>query len=171
MDMTPSEGRGLTMPAKQAWGTTPGGYLRAERSADVGSGEAAWAAASAALLEWGVKTRSGFSVTPPGPAVAGARPTIVVRALGVTVREPVEVLEVAHTPLRVALAYRTLPGHPVRGEEAFILHRGAPGEEFSLTLRSLTRPSDRWWWALAFPALLVAQAVVRRRYFRALREG
>jgi uncharacterized protein (UPF0548 family) len=147
------------MPAKEEWGTTPGGYLRAERSADVGSGEAAWTAASAALLEWGVKTRSGFSVTPPGPAVAGARPTIVVRALGVTVREPVEVLEVAHTPLRVALAYRTLPGHPVRGEE------------FSLTLRSLTRPSDRWWWALAFPALLVAQAVVRRRYFRALREG
>ena len=162
-------GRGLTMPGERSWGTTPRGYLRAELTAGVGSGEAAWEAAAAALLEWGVKTRSGFSVPPPGVAVAGARPTIVVRALGVTVREPVEVVEVVDTPRRVALAYRTLPGHPVRGEEAFILHRDAEGGSFSLTLRSLTRPSDRPGWALAFPALLVAQAAVRRRYFRALR--
>ena len=168
--MTVSGSRGLTMPGREAWGTTPRGYLRAELTSGVGSGEAAWAAAGATLLEWGVKTRSGFSVTPPGTAVVGARPTIVVRALGVRVREPVEIVEVVDTPLRGALAYRTLPGHPVRGEEAFILHRAAVGGPFSLTLRSLTRPSDRLGWALAFPALLAAQAVVRRRYFRALRE-
>jgi uncharacterized protein (UPF0548 family) len=79
----------------------------------------------------------------------------------------VRVVAVVDWPTRCGFAYGTLDGHPVSGEEAFIVHRGGDGEVW-LTLRSLTRPSrDGWRWV--FPVLLVAQRYYRRRYRRALK--
>ncbi|RBY88507.1 DUF1990 family protein [Blastococcus sp. TF02A-26] len=60
-----------------------------------------------------------------------------------------------------------MEGHPVSGEEAFVLSRADDGV-VHLTLRSLTRPG-RGVWRLAFPAVLVAQRWYRWRYRRALR--
>ena len=57
-------------------------------------------------------------------------------------------------------------GHPVSGEEAFVVHRDGGGSVW-LTLRSLTRPGHGRW-RLAFPAVLVAQRWYRWRYRRAL---
>ena len=71
------------------------------------------------------------------------------------------------TPERAAFAYRTLPGHPIDGEEAFLLSRGEDGT-VTLGIRSLTRPAAEAHWRLAYPGLLVAQSVARRRYLRAL---
>ena len=87
--------------------------------------------------------------------------------LWVTVREPVEVVEVVESATRVGFSYRTLPGHPVSGEEAFIVHRN--GDDVVLTIRSLTRPAPEQPWRALFPLLRVAQLVARRRYLRALR--
>ena len=67
----------------------------------------------------------------------------------------------------VGFSYRALPGHPVRGEETFVVHRD--GDTVLLTIRSLTRPAPRGFWRAAYPALLVAQRVARARYVRALR--
>ena len=67
---------------------------------------------------------------------------------------------------RSGFAYGTLDGHPVSGEEAFIVHRSPDGIVW-LTLRSLTRPAPGLW-RLAFPAILPAQRWYRRRYARAL---
>ena len=89
--------------------------------------------------------------------------------LGLTVREPVRVVAVVDQPARCGFAYGTLDGHPVSGEEAFIVHRAADGQVW-LTLRSLTRASrDGWRWA--FPVLLIAQRYYRRRYLGALRDS
>ena len=88
-------------------------------------------------------------------------------AFGLSVREPVEVVAVVQQPDRVGFAYRTLPGHPVSGEEAFIAHRA--GDAVVLTIRSLTRPGDRPRWRAAYAGLLIAQQVARRRYLRSLR--
>nr|WP_245723533.1 DUF1990 family protein [Microbacterium humi] len=63
-------------------------------------------------------------------------------------------------------AYRTLPGHPISGEEAFIVHRN--GDSVVLTIRSLTRPADSPVWAPMHPFLRAAQAALRRRYRSAL---
>ena len=68
---------------------------------------------------------------------------------------------------RCGFAYGTLEGHPVTGEEAYIVTRRPDGSVW-LTIRSLTRPG-RGAWRAAYPAALVAQAVYRRRYVRALR--
>jgi uncharacterized protein (UPF0548 family) len=85
-----------------------------------------------------------------------------------SVHEPVRVVTVTNTDDRCGFAYGTLPGHPVSGEEAFIVHRNDGGTVF-LTLRSLTKPAPSGFWRLVFPALLMAQRVFRRRYLRALR--
>ena len=157
----------MTHPAEADWREPAHGFRRWERSTVLGTGPAVWEWARTEVLRWGVKTRSGFAVTPLEQVRAGERPTIVAHAFGLAVREPVEVVDVVDTPNRVGCAYRTLPGHPVSGEEAFIVHRDA--ETVTLTVRSLTRASRTPRWRAIYPALLVAQAVARRRYLRALR--
>jgi len=176
---------GATRPADQRWAQRPSGYHAFERTVRIGHGEADWAGAGGALLRWGVKERSGFTVEPgPGPAsgpasgpgagpgadglVERGRSYWLVAALGpFTVREPVRVVAVVDESDRCGFAYGTLQGHPVSGEEAFIVHR-TPGGDVWLTLRSLTRAAPGRW-RLAFPAALVAQHWYRRRYLRALR--
>lgn len=157
----------LTQVAARVWRERPREYRVWEGSAEVGSGDEFWRWASAEVLRWGVKTRSGFTVDPDHRVSPGDRPIITARALGLSVREPVEVVEVIDTDNRVGFAYRTLPRHPVSGEEAFIVER--VGASVTLSIRSLTRASETWQWRPAYPLLLVAQVIARRRYLLALR--
>ncbi|SFR92039.1 Uncharacterized protein, UPF0548 family [Agromyces sp. CF514] len=143
------------------------GFRRSEVSAHVGSGDDVWDRASRDILHWMVKTRSGFHVDDARAVTSGARLTITARVLDITVREPVEVADVVITPSRVGFAYRTLAGHPVSGEEAFIVHR--EGTDVFLTVRSLTSPAPQQPWRSLHPLLRVAQIVARRRYLRSLR--
>ncbi|MGH1550822.1 DUF1990 family protein [Leifsonia poae] len=156
------------MPEARSWEPTDPAYRRVEVSAVVGRGDDYWTRATHDLLRWAVKTRSGFRVDSAGPVQAGRHERIRVRLPGITIVEPVEVVSVVEEPSRVGFAYRTLPGHPVDGEEAFILDRAADGT-IALTVRSLTRRAPQQPWRLLFPLLLVAQRVAKRRYLRALR--
>jgi uncharacterized protein (UPF0548 family) len=158
----------MTMPEAPVWGASAAAFRRSEVRAVIGRGDDAWRRAADDVLRWRVKTRSGFLVGDDSPVRAGQRERIRVRVLGVTVVEPVEVVAVVDEPDRVGFSYRTLPGHPVDGEEAFIVHREADGEVV-LTVRSLTRPAPQQPWRALHPALRVAQLVARRRYLRALR--
>lgn len=160
-------GPSMTAPHLSVWpADTREGFRRSEVSALVGRGEDTWRRTAADLLRWKVKTRSGFRVEDDRPATAGAELVVTVRVLGVVIREPIQVVEVVDTEDRVGYSYRTLPGHPVSGEEAFIVHR--EGDRILVTVRSLTRPSPQQPWRALFPLLQVAQLVVRRRYLRAL---
>jgi uncharacterized protein (UPF0548 family) len=82
--------------------------------------------------------------------------------------EPVRVVAVVDEPLRCGFAYGTLEGHPVSGEEAFVIFREAERAPVHLTIRSLTRAAPKGLWRHAFPALLAAQRMFRRRYLRSL---
>ncbi|MGN6124983.1 MAG: DUF1990 family protein [Humibacter sp.] len=156
-----------TRPADAVWREPSPGFRRWERSTVLGDGPEVWEWASTQVLRWGVKTRSGFSVAPATTVTAGSRPVIVAHPFGLSVREPVEVVEVVELPDRVGFTYRTLSGHPISGEEAFIVHRNSG--VVTLTIRSLTRPGHQLHWKLLYPTLLIAQTVARRRYLRALR--
>ncbi|NMD58128.1 MULTISPECIES: DUF1990 family protein [Tsukamurella] len=156
----------MTRPAAPAWVDAPSGFRRAEIVTTIGHGDEEFARAAHDVLHWAVKTRSGFAVSTDGPVEPGQRVTVTAWVAGVTVREPVEVVDVVRTADRVGFSYRTLPGHPVRGEEAFVVHRD--GDAVLLTIRSLTRPAPRGFWRAVYPALLVAQRVARARYVRAL---
>ncbi|MGW6196763.1 DUF1990 family protein [Kribbella sp. NPDC055110] len=161
---------GATCVSDLDWTTTPPGYRCFERTTHIGQGPECWEVASAALGQWTIKTRSGFSVQPSTdgePAVREGRDYTLLAALGpYTLREPVRVVAVVARPDRCGFAYGTRPGHPVSGEEAFIVHRSPDGAVW-LTIRSMTRPGRGLWW-LAFPGVLVAQRWYRRRYQRAL---
>lgn len=82
------------------------------------------------------------------------------------VAAPVRVVYVIDAPTRKGFAYGTLHGHPENGEESFIVEQTDDGSVW-LEIRSLSRPSSRWWWAL-YPVLRVTQAYFTSRYFRSL---
>jgi uncharacterized protein (UPF0548 family) len=163
---------GLTRPGDEVWSEFPEGYRRHAVTVRLGHGAACWDEVSSAVLDWQVKIRSGFAVEALTDGIRvreGADYRLTAFVGPFTVREPVRVTAVVDRPTRCGFAYGTLGGHPVSGEEAFIVHRDADGL-VRLTLRSLTRPArGLWWWA--FPALLVAQRHYRRRYLHALRAG
>lgn len=159
---------GATEPGSVPW-SPPARWRAFERTAVIGRGDEVWSESSRAVLEWGVKTRSGFRVEPGGRVRVGDRHQLRAVVGPFSVLEPVEVVAVVETDDRCGFAYGTLPGHPVRGEEAFVVHRDGAGTVY-LTLRSLTRAGSGRWRA-AFPAILVAQRRYRRRYLRALGRG
>jgi uncharacterized protein (UPF0548 family) len=148
------------------------GFRCFSRSVRVGAGAECWDRASSDLLAWAVKTRSGFAVEPDvatasGRIVAGADYWLVARFGPLRVREPVRVVAVIVEPDRIGYAYGTLVGHPIAGEESFVLTRRADGSVW-FTLRSITRPASGRWRVL-FPGVLIAQRWYRWRYLRALR--
>lgn len=148
-------------------GTTLTGGAGFERTVRIGSGEAHWVFAAAEILRWGVKTRSGFSVDGARTVVLGQRYWLLATLGPLRLREPVQVMAVVDEPDLKGFAYGTLAGHPVRGEEAFLVERRPDGSVW-LTIRSRTRAA-RGLWSIAYPAALVAQRLYRRRYFAALR--
>ncbi|MGX1810714.1 DUF1990 family protein [Nocardia sp. NPDC055321] len=165
---------GATAPAAERW-TDPGaGFRRFERTVPLGRGDALWDSASEALMHWEVKQRSGFRVTPLSTtelrATLDADYRITATIGPIKIHEPARVVAVVDTPTRRGFAYGTLPGHPVSGEEAFIVHR-TPDDTVHLTLRSLTRPAPTTPWRPLFPILLVPQRLYRRRYLRSLLPG
>ena len=161
-----------TRVADAAWTAHPVGYRRFEQAVLIGEGTTPWEAASAAVLRWEVKTRSGFAVecAGPDPEVMEGQDCELVAMLGpIRLREPVRVVTVVNGPDRCGFSYGTREGHPVSGEEAFIVHRSPDGKVW-FTLRSLTRPAPGIR-KLAFPIALLAQRFYRRRYARALVAG
>lgn len=110
----------------------------------------------------------GWPATDPGtcPVSRGAEVVITARLFTVTIVEPVKVVTVVEESDRVGFAYRTMPGHPVSGEEAFIVHRD--GQEVRLTVRSLTRAAPQQPWRALYPLLRIAQRIARWRYLRSL---
>ena len=174
-DAAASLRRGKTHPGISEWGlaavSSSDGYRVSSVTGLVGTGPEAWGRASEDVLRWAVKTRSGFTVNTAYPVAEGQYVEVTAGLWGVKVIEPVEVVAVVNTLERVGFSYRTLPGHPVSGEEAFIVHRNGTGagDEVFLTIRSLTRAASRQPWRFLFPVLMVVQKLVRRRYLRALR--
>ncbi|RAX48993.1 DUF1990 domain-containing protein [Arthrobacter sp. AQ5-05] len=157
----------MTNPDLGLWPPSDGKYRRSEASSVIGTGDQVWERSIAEVLRWGVKTASGFTVGSSATVRAGDRVEVTARLFGVGIIEPVEVVAVVDEPDRVGFSYRTLPGHPVSGEEAFMVSRH--GDEVRLTVRSLTRAAPQQPWRALFPLLLIVQGIVRRRYLRALR--
>jgi uncharacterized protein (UPF0548 family) len=165
------ESVGATHIDEKLWRADQAGFRHLATRVEIGRGQDCWEQSRAALLAWGVKTRSGFTVEAAAGdsarVVQGADFWLIANVGPWRVREPVRVVAVIDELERCGFAYGTLTGHPVSGEEAFILDRTSDGSVW-LTLRSLTRP-PKGPWRLAYPLVLIAQRWYRRRYQRALR--
>jgi uncharacterized protein (UPF0548 family) len=126
------------------------------------------------LLSWQLQRRSGIRVLDAtggdAPAVAeGLSVLLDVRLTGIgglqaKLGAPVRVVTVLRGNDTVGFVYGTLPDHPERGEEAFLLHRR--NDEVVLEIRALSRPAMPY--ALVAPLARRFQRRATDRYLAAL---
>jgi uncharacterized protein (UPF0548 family) len=148
----------------------PSDYRLRDRRTRIGSGEERWAFATAETMSWGIKRRAGFRVDTArddrGAVSVGSDATLRLGLGVLSVVEHVRVVAVIDEPARMGFAYGTLPGHPLRGEELFVIERDSDGSVW-LHNRSFSKPSNLFW-LLTTPALRVLQAMFTARYARVL---
>ena len=179
----------LTHPLAPRWLERPDGYRHFESAYFVGRGRDTFDHCAEELLHWEVKIRSGFDIDVDGSADStdrasgssasaktahrsprverGQELTIRVRLGPFRLPEPSRVIDVIETEDRCGFTYGTKPGHPITGEESFILIRTADDRVF-LVLRSVSR-AGLGIWRLGEPYVRLAQIIYRRRYGRAMR--
>jgi uncharacterized protein (UPF0548 family) len=126
------------------------------------------------ILAWELQKRSGLRVRTDSDAVVpGAR---VVSGFGVgpfRINAPCEVVWVrtpvpGEGPQSAGFGYGTLPGHPVRGEEAFEVQIDGEGR-VELKITAFSRPSN-WMYAAGAAVAGRAQRHVTSRYIGSARE-
>ncbi|MFD0785458.1 DUF1990 family protein, partial [Micromonospora azadirachtae] len=120
------------------------------------------------LLGWEMHRRAGMAVTASEPsAVPGAVVVLRwgIRPLGLLI--PCRVVYRVEEPDRQGFAYGTLPGHPVRGEELFVV-RLRPDGEVRFAIAAFSLPASLMA-RLGGPAGRKVQAIFTDRYVRAMR--
>ncbi|MGW7516354.1 DUF1990 family protein [Streptomyces sp. NPDC054796] len=154
--------------------TAPPGYRTLRVSTVLGSGDAVFRAAAAALMEWRMHRAMGVRVakgaTRAGRATPGAEVTVGLGVGPLRVYGPCRVVWTAEGERLAGWAYGTLPGHPVSGEEAFLVSRDGAGPDAAvvLTVRAFSRPRT-WWTRAAGPLLRWFQRAYARRCGQVLR--
>lgn len=111
---------------------------------------------------WELKRRAGFEVPDDGPYV-GQEGAVIGRWGPGRAHEPFRVVWADDT----GFGYRTRPGHPIAGEESFVL-ADERADAVSFTVRSLSRAGSARW-ALAMPVVRVAQRQFVNRYLAVAR--
>lgn len=158
-------GAGVTAEAPERW---PAGFRRLRVSSEVGCGGGDFAVAADAVMTWRLHREAGVRF---GTEALRASPrTEVVVGLGVgglLVRAPCRVVWTVEEPRRTGWAYGTLPGHPVRGEEAFVVVQDEDGT-VRLEVLAFSRPAV-WFTVALGPLLPVFQRWYARRCGRVLR--
>lgn len=154
-------------PVGATRGEPPEGFGQLRSSRKVGHGPTDFRAAGEAVMCWRAQDLLGVRVEPADrPARAGA--TVRVR-LGLgpcALSAPARVVYVVDEPSSRGFAYGTLPGHPLSGEEAFVVRLEQDGSvlftvtSFSCAGNTLAR--------LAGPVLPLFQRLMARRYLRAV---
>lgn len=85
------------------------------------------------MRSWAAQRSVGGRVHPSAPPEEGATALVVLGlAPGPWLAAPVRIVEVIDEPDRAGFAYGTLPGHPERGEESFVVERRADGTVWSV---------------------------------------
>lgn len=145
-------------------GELPSGYRHLRRTVRVGAGSAAFEAAAEAVLGWQVQLRAGLRVAASSATVRAG--TVVTLGFGRLVTAPCRVVYVVEDPRRRGFAYGTLPGHPERGEESFVVEHHGDGT-VSFTVTAFSRPATPLARA-AGPLGVAVQRWITGRYLRAL---
>jgi uncharacterized protein (UPF0548 family) len=148
----------------------PPGYhhVREQRTLGDGHGDV-FAAAAGGLRAWQLHRRQGFVVVPAEPPIAPG--TVVVSAAplpvpSVHVLFACRIVWAVDEPDRFGFAYGTLPVHPERGEESFVVERDAGGRT-TLTITAFSSPRHPLV-RLGAPIARRQQAAATRGYLDAL---
>jgi uncharacterized protein (UPF0548 family) len=142
-------------------GALPPGYRTISRRVRITTG---FDEAVDRLLGWQVQVASGFRVL---ASSARVEPDSVVELRLGPIKVPCRVVYVVDEPTRQGFAYGTLPGHPERGEEAFVLDRNDDGS-VSFTVTAFSRHANLLT-RLGAPVGRLAQNFITERYLGALK--
>ncbi|MBM2616542.1 DUF1990 domain-containing protein [Actinoplanes sp. LDG1-06] len=142
----------------------PSGYGHVVRDVPIGSGRAAFERAADGLLHWRMHREAGFRVVRADERAAEGG-DVILRFYGMTV--PCRVVYMLDEENRQGFGYGTLPGHPERGEEAFIVLLTADGE-VRFQIRAFSRPATLLT-RLGGPFARLAQHYATNRYVKAMR--
>jgi uncharacterized protein (UPF0548 family) len=145
--------------------TLPAGYHHVRMEERIGDA-AAFDRASLGLRTWAAHEGAGLRIYPNSPVEPEAT-VIGVTSIGpVQIMVPCRIVAVFKEPDVFGFAYGTLPGHPERGEESFVLERRDGSTYF--TVQAFSKPVDPLA-RLSGPIGRVVQRSVTRRYVTGLR--
>ena len=149
---------GATRPGDQVRTDQPSGYRCWARTVHIGAGQAYWDTVASDVLDWAVKTRSGFAVRAARRAVAGEDHLLTARIGPFPNPSGSWWWSMSWT----AAGSRTATRSPAKKPSSCIaLPTGGVADA--------VHHASRWGsWRLAFPAIVVAQRWYRWRYRRAL---
>ena len=133
-----------------------------ERIADA----AAFDRAVEGLRTWVAHEGAGLRIFPHEPVEPDATVIAVTSVGPAQVAAPCRIVAIFKEPDAFGFAYGTLPGHPERGEESFVLERREGSTYFAI--RAFSRPVDPLA-RLSGPVGRAVQRSVTRRYVIALR--
>lgn len=151
----------------------PAGYRYLYRRIRLDHGPEAFAAAREVVRGWGMQRRAGARVYPPDTPPRDGLTVLVTAGIGpVPVTAPCRVVWTVDGTVDGAewsgFGYGTLPGHPVSGEEAFLVHRDQ-ADDVWCTILAFSRPAA-WYAKLGGPLGRIAQNWMTARYLRAFRK-
>jgi len=151
-------------------GALPAGYHHQRLSEPVGRGASQFGAAAQCLLTWRMHEQAGLTAEVSDRVVQEGSVAILRLHLGpVRLRVPVRVVRLVEEPGRRGFAYGTLPGHPERGEEQFLVRLADDGTVF-FDLVAFSRAA-RWFTLLGRPVAQAGQHLITRRYLNAVRRA
>lgn len=149
-------------------GETPPGYRHARLSTELGRGVDVMAHATSALMTFRMHRSAGLRPTTTAPRAAIGVDVICRPGVGpLAVRVPCRVVWATDDPRHAGFGCGTLPGHPVRGEEAFVLNHDTD-DVVRFHVRSFSTPANGFARA-AGPALPVLQGATYRWYLVTMR--
>lgn len=144
----------------------PVGYQHMQASRAVGSGEGLFQECAETLMTWGVHHGAGLAVVAEDSVRLGAEIRVGVRLGPLQAWAPCRVVYVVDEPDRIGFAYGTLPGHPERGEESFLVSLGED-DSVRFDVTAFSRPA-RWFARLGGPVTGLIQREVTWRYLDAV---
>ncbi|MGW4465384.1 DUF1990 family protein [Micromonospora sp. NPDC004704] len=147
-------------------GRLPPGYRHLRYRTSIGRVD--FAAAGEAVLDWRLHRAAGVRIEASGPRAAEGVTVVAGLGLGpLRLRAPCRVVWAVADGSRAGFGYGTLPGHPARGEEAFLVERDDRGEVwFGVT--AFSRPAG-WLMTAAGPFGVAFQHLYARNLAAALR--
>jgi uncharacterized protein (UPF0548 family) len=143
----------------------PRGFHHVQVKERIGD-SAAFDRAITGLRTWVAHESAGLRIYPREPVAPGATVIAVTSVGPMHIVAPCRIVAVFKEPDSFGFAYGTLPGHPERGEESFVVERINDATFFCVS--AFSRPADPLA-RVAGPVGRAVQRSVTRRYVSALR--
>lgn len=123
-------------------GERPPGFRHGDYAAAIGKGAQVWERAVEGLGCWAAHTGAGAQVFPADARLAQDETLLVLLHAGpIHVVAPCRVVYVVDEPGRFGFGYGTLPGHPEKGEEAFVVETDGDGS-VTFKVTAFSRPAE-----------------------------